>query len=158
MISHQQHTTDRKMLTSRRIFAVGAVGLALTLASCGADDADALSADEFRSQANLICADGIDEIGAAVGSVFGDGEPTPELMQAALNTIVSTTRRQIDEIDAIDAPTSLENDVEALLVELRSATDIAESQGLGFWDDDGNPWERSIEMSAELGLDVCAES
>lgn len=142
----------------RQVQAAGATALFVLLTGCGSDGGESLTEEAFRDRANAICAEGGEEIGEAVGAVFGGAEPTPETLQGALDTIVSSTRRQLDEIDALAAPGSIAGDVDAMLVELRGATDAAAAQGVGFWEDDGDPWATGNDMAARLGLDVCATS
>ena len=133
----------------------GTLGLALALAACG-DDTDTLTQAEFTEQANSICIEGDQEIGAAVGAVFSSEEPTPEQMQEGLDTIVSVSNQQLDDIDALAEPSDMSDDVDALIAEGRSATDEAEAQGLGFFETDDDPWTGTQELAADLGLDACA--
>ena len=137
-----------------RSVLIGAVVVGALLTSCGSDD-DALSAMEFRDQANAIICEGDQEIGAAVGQVFGGGEPTPEQMEDALAKIISGSRGQADGIDALAAPSDMEADVDALLAEWRSATAAAEAQGLGFFESDDDPWALTTELAEGLGLESC---
>ncbi len=139
---------------SMRYLAVGGFALIALVTGCGDDDT--LSTAEFTEQANAICAEGDLEIGAAVGAVFGAAEPSPEQMQEALDTIVSVSNRQLDDIEALEEPSSMSDDVEAMVAEGRSGTEIAENQGLGFFEDDGDPWEQTQQLAVELGLDACA--
>lgn len=130
------------------------VCLGVVSAGCGSDD-EGLSATQFRDQANSICAAGSAEIGEAAGAAFA-GEPTPEALQGALDTIVLVSRRQLDDIDALLPPSDLRDDVDAMIAEGRSATTAAEGQGLGFFESDDDPWARTSELATELGLDACA--
>ena len=137
-----------------KFLMTGCLGAVLTLAACGDDDSG-LTTAEFRDRANTICADGDIEIGEAVGAVFGGEDVGPEQLQAALDTIVSVSRRQMDEISALAAPSSLKDDVAEFVTEGRSGTDAAEAQGLGFFESDGDPWQRTGELAGDLGLDAC---
>lgn len=136
---------------------VGTLGLSSALVACG-DDAETLTAAEFTEQANAICVEGDQEIGEALGSVFGSDEPTPEAMQEGLDTIVSVSNRQSDDLEALAPPSDIADAVDELVAESRRATDEAESQGLGFFENDGDPWARTQELAADLGLDACAGS
>jgi hypothetical protein len=127
----------------------------LFLAGCGSDD-DGVTAAEFREQANAICAQANQDIGAAVGAVFANDSATPDQLQAALDEIVSVSDRQLDDIEALEAPSDLEDDVAALIAEGRSATDAAEAQGLAFFETDEDPWARTGELAVGLGLDACS--
>lgn len=142
-----------RYLTSLAI--VGASLSSLFVVGCGDDD-DGLSVAEFREQANAICAQGSQDIGAAAGPVFGNDSASPEELQEALDAIVSISNRQLDDIDALQAPSDLEDDVAAMIAEGRSATDVAEAQGLGFFESEDDPWARTGELAAGLGLDACS--
>ena len=113
------------------------------------------SVEEFRDQASAIICEGDQEIGSAVGQVFGGGEPTPEQMEEALTAITSASLGQADAIDALAAPSDLEADVDALLAEWRSATAAAKAQGLGFFESDDDPWALTTELAEGLGLESC---
>ena len=143
---------------NRYLTSLAIVGVSLPslfLVGCGDDD-DGLTVAEFREQANAICAQGNQDIGAAAGPVFGNESASPEELQEALDAIVSISNRQLDDIDALQAPSDLEDDVAAMIAEGRSATDAAEAQGLGFFESDDDPWARTGERAAGLGLDVCS--
>ncbi len=127
----------------------------LVLAGCGEDD-QRLTTAEFRDQANVICAQGNQDIGEAAGSVFGSEAPTPEDLQSALDAIVSISNRQLDDIEALAAPSGLEDDVADFVAEGRSATDAAEAQGLAFFETDDDPWARTGELATGLGLHACS--
>ncbi len=127
----------------------------LVLAGCGEDD-QRLTAAEFRDQANAICAQGSQDIGEAAGSVFGSEAPAPEDLQSALDAIVSISNRQLDDVEALAAPSDLEDDVADFVAEGRSATDTAEAQGLAFFETDDDPWARTGELATGLGLDACS--
>jgi hypothetical protein len=128
---------------------------AALVVSCGSDD-QGLSITDFRDQANAICAKGNQDIGEAVGAVFGSDSPTPESMQAALDTIVSVSRQQLDDIEALAPPSAIKDDVKEMIAEGRSATDTAEGQGLGFFESDDDPWARTGELAVGLGLNACS--
>ena len=43
-----------------------------------------------------------------------------------------------------------------MVAEGRSATDVAEAQGLGFFETEDDPWQRTGELASGLGLDACS--
>jgi hypothetical protein len=124
------------------------------LAACGSDD-DHLTKQEFQTQANAVCADANATIGETLGPIFA-GEPTPEQLQEALDTIVATSRTTHDDIAALDAPPDLSDDVDTMLTSFDAATDEAESQGLAFFETEGDPWADAGQQAGALGLDACA--
>ena len=136
----------------------GSALVTVTLAGCGSDADDSLGVQEFRDRSNEICAQSTQVIGEAIGPILGGSDPTPQQLQDALDTLVSASRKAVDDIDELAAPKSVQADVDAMLVEFRSANDEAEAQGLGFWETDGDPWAAGNALAAELGLDACAES
>lgn len=143
------------MMTTKRPILLLTAALAVTTTACG-DDESTLTATEFREQAGEICTVGNEEIHAAFFGVFGDDEVTPEQMQEALDTVMSVSRRQLDDIEALAEPSDLSDGVEALLAEGRAGTDTAEAMGLGFFENEDDPWARTAELAVELGLDTCA--
>ena len=71
---------------------------------------------------------------------------------------MTISRSQFDDIEALDAPASIDDEVDAMLAEGRTATDAAEAQGPAFFANDDDPWAKAGEMAADLGLDACAPS
>ncbi len=140
------------------VIAAASVIATVALAGCGSDADDTLGVQEFRDQSNEICVRSTREIGEAIGPVLGGSDPTPEQLREALDTLVSSSRKAVVDIDELAAPTSMQSDVDAMLAEFRSANDEAEAQGLGFWETEGDPWAAGNTLAAELGLDACAES
>jgi hypothetical protein len=142
-------------MTSTRTILFATVGLAAVLVGCGDDDST-LSATSFREQANEICSTGSDEVHEAFFGVFGDDEPTPEEMEAALATVMSVSRRQLDDIEALAEPSDLTGDVDAFIAQGRADTDTAEAMGLAFFDNEDDPWMETGELARGLGLGACA--
>lgn len=149
------HTAHTRMAG---LAAAASVLVPATLAGCASDAADTLGVQEFRDRSNEICTKSTEEIGEALGPVLGGPDPTPEQLQEALDTLVSSSRKAVDDVDELAAPESMQSDVDAMLAEFRSANDEAEAQGLSFWETDGDPWAAGNALAAELGLDACAES
>jgi hypothetical protein len=137
-----------------QITMLAAVVPLAALAGCGSDD-DHLTTQEFQAQANAICADANATIGETLGPIFG-GEPTPEQLQQALDTIVATSRTTHDDIAALDAPSDVSDDVDAMLASFDAGTDEAESLGLAFFDTEDDPWADAGQQAGALGLDACA--
>ncbi len=135
---------------------IGSIALCSVLAACGNDDPDTLTAAEFTAQANEICTVGGDEVHEAFFGVFGDDEPTVEEMQAALDTVISVSHRQLDDIEALAEPSDMSDDVAAFIEQGHADTDTAEAMGLDFFGSDDDPWIQTGEMAVALGLDACA--
>jgi hypothetical protein len=141
--------------TTNRTGLVCSFGLLLALAACGDDSTEGLTTSQFRQQANAICTQGSHEIFKTVGEVMGGREPTPAELQAGLDKIVAISTKQLDDIDALDAPSTIDHDVAALVTEGRKATAAAASQGPAYWNTDDNPWAKTQQMATNLGLDAC---
>ncbi|MFV0315541.1 MAG: hypothetical protein ACK5O2_01075 [Microthrixaceae bacterium] len=137
-----------------RITILAALVPFAALAGCGSDG-ERLTRQEFQGQANAICADANATIGEALGPTFA-GEPTPEQLQEAFDTVLATSRKMHDDIAALDAPSDLSDDVDAMLTSFDAGTDEAESSGLAFFDDDEDPWADAGRQASALGLDTCA--
>ena len=157
MNQHRTARTNRPGTAIRRV-AAGSLLVTVTLAGCGSDADDTLGVQEFRDRSNEICAQSTQVIGEALGPILGGSDPTPQQLQDALDTLVSSSRTAVEDIDALAAPSSMRADVDAMLTEFRSANDDAEAQGLSFWEIDDDPWAAGNALAAELGLDACAES
>lgn len=139
-------------MTNRFVMTATFVLCSATLVSACADDA--LSATEFRTEANSICAKGGEEVHEAFFSLGEDA--TPADMQAAFDTVILVSRRQLDDIEALGAPSELADQVDELLRQGRADTDSAEAMGLGFFESDDDPWEATSALARQLELDACA--
>ncbi|MET0578098.1 MAG: hypothetical protein ABW122_05525 [Ilumatobacteraceae bacterium] len=140
--------------TKRTLF-VCSIGLTLALASCGSDGSEDLTSGQFREQATAICTTAGQQIGVTVAGIFDGPEPTPDELQTGLDTIVELSTKQLDDIAALDAPSSMDADVTSFVAEGRAATARAEAQGLAFWGNDADPWADMKQMAISLGLDSC---
>jgi hypothetical protein len=135
---------------------VASIAFCSFLTGCGDDDPQALTATDFREQANQICTVGGDEVHEAFFGVFGDDEPAPEEMQAALTTVIAVSHRQLDDIEALAEPADMSDEVTAFIKRGHADTDTAEAMGLDFFGSDDDPWTETGEMARALGLDACA--
>lgn len=141
-------------MTTRHAFTATLVLVsAAALSGCGDDDSG-LTAAEFRTEANAICAAGGEEIHTAFFSLGEDA--TPEDMQVAFDTVISVSYRQLDDIEDLAVPSDLANQVDELLQQGRSDTGDAEAMGLGFFESEDDPWETTSKLAQGLGLDACA--
>ena len=94
---------------------------------------------QFTEQANAICVDGDAKIGEVLGPIFS-GEPTPDELQVALDAIISTSRETSDSLASLAPPSDMSDDVDDMITAFNAANDEAEAQGLGFFENDGDPW------------------
>ncbi len=135
-------------ITAAALLSAGA------LIGCSGDD-DTLTGAQFTEQANAICIDSDTKIGEVLGPIFS-GEPTPDDLQGALDAIVSTSRETRDGLAGLSPPSDMSDDVNDMLTAFNTANDEAEAQGLGFFEDDGDPWAPVGIIAARLGLDDCS--
>lgn len=126
------------------------------LAGCGDDD-DTLTQAQLTEQANAICIDADAKIGEVLGPIFS-GEPSPDELQEALDAIVSTSRDTADRLGELSPPSDMSGDFDDMLTAFDAANDQAESQGLGFFETDDDPWAPVGVIAGNLGLDACAGS
>lgn len=143
----------RRMCTTLTAAILLSAGI---LVGCGDDD-DTLTQAQFTEQANAICVEADAKIGEVVGPVFS-GEPTPDELQAALDTIVSTSRDTADRLRELSPPSDIADQVGDMLAAFDAANDEAESQGLGFFEGADDPWAPVGVIAGNLGLDACAGS
>jgi hypothetical protein len=138
--------------------ALAVVPAALVLAACGGGGGR-LSAGEYRSKADAICAD-------ANQKVKGLGNPsTPAELRSLLKKARPTFKNAIDKLEALQPPKELESKVDEwnskndrllqLYDELSNETDLAKlqtkAQELGNLNDEANRYART-----QLGLTDCA--
>ena len=87
------------------------LAMGLIAGGCGDDDdsgddgGEALTKQQFVTQANAICERGNGELDAAAEETFSKGQPSPEqLEQFASDTLVPNIQGQIDEIRDLGFP------------------------------------------------------
>lgn len=140
---------------SRRL---GSCFVLLTLAgaACGDDDAAPSKAD-FQKSANAICATAEEHLGPIFEEIFPKLETaTEEERQAATDGLLAVLTKEIDDLDALEAPDSITDDVDAMIAAVRAAEDAVREQGAGFWLDQSDPFAEADQRAADLGLDACA--
>jgi hypothetical protein len=139
--------------------AVAVVPAALALAACGGGGGGRLSASEYRSKADAICAD-------ANQKLKGLGNPsTPAELRSLMKKARPTFENAIDKLESLDPPKELESKVDAwnrkndrLLQkydDLSNETNLmklqTKAQELGKLNEAANTYART-----ELGLTDCA--
>jgi hypothetical protein len=140
---------------------VGAASLLPFAAACGDDD-DPLSEADFLETANAVCDDVSDDMDAAAEDAFGDrsGDPDPEEVAAFFEEdMIPLIQRQIDELDDLEPPAELEDEVDELIStaeeELEQMVDDIEDDPEAFAANDDDPFARTNAMAADLGLTSC---
>jgi hypothetical protein len=156
---------DRAVFSLALIAAVGALGVA----GCGGDDdtstsstTAALTADQWATQADAICAQGDKDQQAAIQDFFqqqgipANQQPSDaQLEQLATDVIIPTIEQQINAIKALPVPEDEADQVNAFL-------DQADSDLAALKDDpsqitgNANPFADTAQLAGDLGLKNCA--
>ena len=147
-----------------RHLAAVVIGVAMVVAlpACGGDDDDALTATEFKKQANAICEQGSKEIEKAATDAFADlganQQPDPDSPEAKkfLDAFVDNIDGQLNDIDDLQPPKELEDDVDDLLDTAHDELDAVEEKGPDILLTQQDPFEDSNKKADDLGLTKCA--
>lgn len=145
--------------TRRPLVAIAAAALAFALTSCGDDSAEAeseaLTAAEFKTQADDLCAASDEELDKLDDDLTE--ESTKEEIEAFLQTGVDRTRELADDIEALEEPSELSADVDAMLESVREAADVIEEKGVELMSAEEDPFEDASEKAKALGLEECGD-
>jgi small-conductance mechanosensitive channel len=90
------------LVRRRPLAGLAVLGAAALIAGCGGGGSDSLSADEFREQADAICADGDEATDALTAPT------TPEQILPFLQTGLPISDEQRERIAALDPPDELQ--------------------------------------------------
>lgn len=127
---------------------------ALMTAGCGGSDT--LSAKEFRSKANKLCAAAnkdTDGYGAKITQTSSDADVT-----AAIDKTVKRNEQLADDIDALKPPKAMADDVDSMLTSVRAG--IKELDKITSVKDlttfDPSTLSDANAKAKKLGLDTCA--
>ncbi|RNL61996.1 hypothetical protein EFK50_09205 [Nocardioides marmoriginsengisoli] len=138
--------------------------LALSLVGCGGDDKDkgdskALSATEFKDQANKLCAEAskdTESFGTGITETSSDADVTE-----AIDKTVARNKELIDAIDDLEAPDDLSDDVDSMLDSVEAGIEeldkISSIADLTSIDTSAGPFAEADAKAKALGLDTCAE-
>lgn len=152
-------------LRRRPLAGIAALAAAAALAGCGGGGSDSLGADEFREQADAICADSDERIATLTEPTaadqilpflqaglpiqadelerFGDLEP-PEELRAGAGEIQELNQQRQDLIQQAADRIEGGEDPEAVIAEVNPEIDALQAQARG--------------TAGELGLAVCGRS
>lgn len=145
-----------------RIIAWIIVGLVL-LSACGGDGSgDRLSAEEFREQANAICAEYDGKIDAI------ETPDSPEDIPGYVEEVVPVVEDGLAELRALNPPEEFEEDYETMLDETAKAIPAAQALSEAAVEEDPAAVEDAIaqgqeadeasdRIATELGLDECGQ-
>lgn len=152
-----------KLLTA----AVAAAALVMLVAGCGGgdettgDETVTLTKAEFIKQGDAICKTAGDqsekeaeEYAKENGFTLEDANEE-QLEDAVGEVLVSTLRRQAEELDALGAPEGDEEQVEEIIVSLEGATDAVEDDPSVVFKEE--VFDEPNELAQDYGFKVCGE-
>jgi hypothetical protein len=144
----------------------GLLATGLIAAGCGDDDEDddggdeALTEQEFITQADQICREGDAEVESQEREFFGKDEPSQaEVEQYVSEVVAPGIQSQIDGIRELEAPEEIEGQVTEFLDTAEGGLDELE-QNPGLLTEGGqgaDPFAETRQLGADLGLKVCAQ-
>jgi hypothetical protein len=160
------------------LLAIAAVAAGLLAASC-ADDAEALSKQQFVEQANAICAASNERIDPLFERVYADlddvdlNDPDSRFVifrrfDEAMGEVLPIIEQQLDDIGVLQPPAEDEELIDTLLADQEAA--IAEFAGLleaaadgdesalAALETDEDPFDEIDRRARDYGLDVCGEA
>jgi hypothetical protein len=131
--------------------------IALGVAGCGGDDETTISKSDFITQANEICKTANDQVDAASNEELS-ANPTPEEIEAFWNdTARPSAEEQVQQIRDLGAPEGDEEQIDALLAAVESATEEAQTAvDNGTFGQGPDPFEEANRLSLDYGLTDCA--
>jgi len=143
------------MSRARSLAAGGAaLALAFVMAGCGGDSG--LTTEEFRKQADKICADFEDksnDLFAGISATSSEAD-----LVEAFKKVADLLDEQSDQIGALEAPDSISDDVDAMLDSIRAGADKVREDGLELIKTGENPLEDATKKADDLGLKSCASA
>jgi hypothetical protein len=129
-----------------------ALALGLVTAGCGGSD-DSLSHDEFVTQADKICADGNEDIEAAIGEI-GDAPTEDDIAAYITDTLVPNIQDQHDAIEDLNASDDDQDAVDDMLSALQDGIDALEDDPAAITSD-SDVFSDANAAADELGLSEC---
>jgi hypothetical protein len=143
-------------ITTPLIAAALALALAGLAASACSDDAAALTVDEWRTQADAVCAAGNERAEAAYASV-GEHATDAAVARLYVEELLPNIRQQVDELDGLQAPAAIRDDVDGLLGAAREALVVAEEIGADELLGATDPFLEVSSRAQSLGLRNCGD-
>jgi len=152
------------MVPSRTLATVGVVALlSAALVGCGSSDGTSsdkkLTAAQFRTQANKLCADA-DKDTESFGSSISESSSDSDVTEA-IDKTVARNDKLVNDIDALNAPSDLADDVDSMLDSVRDALKVLDKitsvQDLVTASKGADPFAEVNTKAKALGLDTCAD-
>jgi formaldehyde-activating enzyme involved in methanogenesis len=140
----------------------GVFVVALVLAGCGGDDSGeaSISKEQFVAQMDAICkrANKRSEVAfASVLKAFKRGEkPSQAEYEKAVSTaLVPTVKREIEEIEKLDAPSGDESEIDEIVDALEEGVETAERNPQAVIVSSDAVYGIASRLAGEYGLEVC---
>jgi hypothetical protein len=153
---------DATLRRLRTRVALGTIALAALLAGCGGDGSDdRLSEEEFRSQANAICADFNEKLNAV------PAPESPEDIPEFVDRGIPLVEQGLAELRALNPPEELQEDYDAMLDEIAKQIPAGRALGEAAADEDPAAVQEAIaegnrasqasdRLATQLGIEECA--
>jgi hypothetical protein len=153
----------RETIARPLIRAALAAGVLILLSACGGDGSkDRLSAEEFRGQANAICAEFDEKISAL------ETPSSPEAIPGYVEEVIPVVEEGLAELRALNPPEEFEEDYETMLDETEKSIPAARALSEAAAEEDAaavqdaiaqgqRANEASNRVADELGLDECGQ-
>lgn len=134
-----------------------ALAASLIAAGCGGDDDDeALTKQEFITQADQVCAEGQAEIGKEADKVFKGQPSKAETEKFTTETAIPNIQSQIDGVRALTPPEGDEDQVNEITDSAQAALDeMKQDPSLLTQRGGSDPFEKTDQLSKEYGLKKC---
>lgn len=132
--------------------AASAVVLFLSVSACGGDDDKPLTSAQFKDKVLDICKkfnDKVDDLDPGDSASPGD-------LEAAVKKVADALEDEADEIDKLEPPKKIEDDVEAMLEALEDGAEKIRDNAGDITKLTENPLEEASKKADELGLSECA--
>jgi hypothetical protein len=136
---------------TRATLAATALALTTLVAGCGGDDG--LTAKEFRTKADKLCATAdkdTEKLGAGLSDTSSEAE-----VKAAIDKLVDRTQKLVADLEALDEPKSLSKKVDAMLDSVRDGLKKLDDASLEELSSMENPLAEADAKAKDLGLKEC---
>ena len=143
--------------------AVAAVGLNAPGAAGMAAGDEQLSKKDFLEEANAVCKEAWGEVDAAFEEQFasagGDGELSPEQIEAAVAAAVENLGGMAASLEALQGPVSLERKVDKFLERFEAVVSEFEADPQAAFAEElsGYPFAKPDKLARKIGLKRCAQ-
>ena len=151
--THPSSRTPRRLVAALTLLAVTATA---GLAACDDDPAAAPTEDEWRAEAAGIC----DEVGGRLEAAFAElgDDPDEAAVQRLYDTVLPEVRAMVEDLGELEAPASIETEVERFVAAGRDGLAEAEASDPGqVRTDDQDPFAELSRRADRLGVASCTE-